>query len=286
MCQDKLVKACKELKKVSFFENYDYKKIQKTTKEFYLILLQSPKESYNKCNCADTLWLALLNDPRPLTSCTHCELGENRGDYLRYLVLLIDEYNLEVEFSIQCLPTLLDSFNYVIQRVEIKNIKRETSKDSWRTFYHCIEAETNFLKEKSQFLFKTYLKYFDDTTNNEYNRDLMLCSLFDSKQFIEEEIIKRMSKEDNYKFFYRMLGILTTSGSNKSIKYLSNHLKTHKLELKETELILRAIYEIKSNKRIDEPIWTSFKNFLKDSKLDSLVKANYFEELYLNNDRK
>lgn len=114
----------------------------------------------------------------------------------------------------------------------------------------------------------------------------MLCSLFDSKQFIEEEIIKRMSKEDNYKFFYRMLGILTTSGSNKSIKYLSNHLKTHKLELKETELILRAIYEIKSNKRIDEPIWTSFKNFLKDSKLDSLVKANYFEELYLNNDRK
>ena len=101
MCQDKLVKACKELKKVSFFENYDYKKIQKTTKEFYLILLQSPKESYNKCNCADTLWLALLNDPRPLTSCTHCELGENRGDYLRYLVLLIDEYNLEVEFSIQ-----------------------------------------------------------------------------------------------------------------------------------------------------------------------------------------
>ena len=283
LCQDKLVQSCKELKNVSFNENYDYHKIQKAIIEFRQILLQSSKDSYYKCNCADTLWVALLNDPMPLTSCTHCKLGENRGEYLRYLVTLIDEYNLEYEFSISNLCSTMDSFNYVIQKINYKTKKRELSKYNWTTFYHCIDAESKFLRENRLQLAKIYLQYFDDTMNPEYNRDIMLRSLFESDQFVEAEIIKRMSNKDNDKFFYGMLGILRTSGSENSIKYLTNHLQTHKLKLKETELILSAIYEIKGNKHVSNNIWNSFYAFLKESNLDSLVKANYLEEIYIKN---
>ncbi len=280
ICQNKLIKACEKLKKVAFKDNYDFEKIKKVTSEFRDTLFHCSNDTYIKCNCADILWNELLRDKDALTTCDHCSLGENRGDYLSYLVTLIDEYNLEYEFSREHLSTGRDSFDFVMKRLESKRVRRERSKDSWKTFYHIINPEANFLKDKRLALAETYLKYFDDTSNTEYNRDLMLTSLFETNESIETEIIKRMSNQSNNKYFWRMIGILSTSGSNNSIRYLTSYLKNKKLEPKELTLILRVIYEIKSSKNIEDGTWNSFKQLLKNSTIDSLVKANYFEEYY------
>jgi hypothetical protein len=280
VCQNKLLKACEKLKKVAFKDNYNYENIKKATSEYRDTLFHSTNDTYIKCNCADIFWIELLNDKESLTTCDHCSLGENRGDYLHYLVTLIDEYNLEYEFSILHLRTAKDSFDYVMKRIEFKRLRREMSKNNWRTFYHIINPEANFLKDKRWTLTETYLKYFDDTSNTEYNRDLMLTSFFETDESIEPEMIKRMSNQNNNKYFWRMVGILGTSGSNNSIRYLTSYLQNQKLELKELTIILSVIYEIKSSKIIEDGTWNSFKQLHKNTTIDSLVKANYFEEYY------
>lgn len=280
VCQNKLLKACEKLKKVAFKDNYDFEKIKRVTSEFRDTLFSCSNDTYIKCNCADILWTELLNDKDGLIICPHCRFGENRSDYLSYLVTLIDEYNLEYEFSREHLSTVRDSFYFVMKRLESKRVRRESSKESWKTFYHIINPEAKFLKDKRLALAETYLKYFDDTSNTEYNRDLMLTSLFETNEFVETEIIKRMSNQSNTKYFWRMIGILRTSGSKNSIEYLTAYLQNQKLELKELTLILSVIYEIKSSKIIDDGTWNSFKQLHKNNTIDSLVKANYFEEYY------
>ncbi|MEP7195548.1 MAG: hypothetical protein ABI851_03455 [Saprospiraceae bacterium] len=254
---------CSELKIAAFNEEFNYNKIENKYNELIAKMDSVSETEFEKCNCADTLWLSLLRDTRSIIINTHSiELDAN--SYLRILSSRMDIQNLAQEFRYAQLKTLQDSLDFVLFRMKQKDYKRNNPQYNWQNFYHCIEAETNFLEENKYELKDTYFKIFDDSTNYEDLRDRVLLSFFNSDKTIEIEIINRIGDYINQGYFDRMLGILRTSGTEKSVNYLIEMMKVNNFDLNVQESILQTIYGITDREKIKSKYRKKLENYLKE----------------------
>lgn len=120
-----------------------------------------------------------------------------------------------------------------------------------------------------------FFKIFDDITYSASLRDGILVAYFYSNQELESEILKRINPENQ--FFYRMTGMLRTSGGEKSINYLLNLLKNNDCDLNTKKSLLHTIYDITDRVTINNETATSLEIFLKVSRLDTLSQYALFQ---------
>lgn len=267
---------CIKIKEMSFSNQFNHQKIELKVKKLISIMGSLTREEFESCNCADTMWIALLHDKRNFYSYTH-SIKLDTHSYLRELPSRIDIENLNQEFRFAHLYTLHDSLNYVLSRLKKKEDKRNISEYNWQNFYHCIEAEVQFLNENKYKLKEYYFRIFDDTSYTKDIRDIVLASFFNSDEAIEFEILNRIGNYKDQNFFYRMLGILSTSGTEKSVNYLVKSLKENKYNLNDKKIILQVIYELIDRKKIQKESRINFEKYLRETQLDTLSRY----ELYL-----
>lgn len=273
--QSEYEKLCAKVKIASFYKEFDHKVIEKKSNELIAKMGTMSEIEFRSCNCADTLWVSLLKDRRRFISYTHSiELDTN--SYLRMLSSRFDIENLSQEFRFANLKTLQDSLNFVLNRMKQKDEKRNNPKHNWQNFYHCIEAEAEFLENKKYELKETYLKIFDDTTNYEELRDRVLSSFFNSDEIIENEILKRIDDYTGQRYFYRMLGILRTSGTEKSVNHLIDMMKVNDFNLNVQKSILQTIYGITDREKMRRKYRKKLENYLKETQLDTLTRYDLY----------
>ena len=123
---------------------------------------------------------------------------------------------------------------------------------------------------------ETYLKIFDDTTNYEELRDRVLSSFFNSNEIIENEILKRIDDYTGQRYFYRMLGILRTSGTEKSVNHLIDMMKVNDFNLNVQKSILQTIYGITDREKMRRKYRKKLENYLKETQLDTLSRSDLF----------
>jgi SOS response regulatory protein OraA/RecX len=73
-----------------------------------------------------------------------------------------------------------------------------------------------------------------------------------------------------------MLGILRTSGTNKSVEHLTDLLKEKKFDMDDTKSILLAIYEISDREKIKRKVRKDFEKYLIENRLDTLSRYDLF----------
>lgn len=148
-------------------------------------------------------------------------------------------------------------------------------------FKYCNNAEATFLKQYKYKLKNEYFKIFDDTTNSIGYRDIIITSFFYSNASIETDILKRIPDNLDGKFFYRMLGILRTSGTTESVEYLTSLLKTNSFNLNEQKSILQVIYGIMDREKVKRKTRKKFNEVLVQFELDTL--SRYDLHIYIIN---
>lgn len=267
--------ACEALKRVSFYDEFNYDVIASKSVELFTLMDSITENELKECNCADTLWIASLKDRRNFISYRH-SVEIDTSTYLRMLSSKLDVANLKQEFRLREFKTLQDSFNYVLTRMKEKEDKRNTPKYNWQNFYHCIEAESYFLKNHRYDLTESYFKIFDDTINSPELRSQMLYAYFNSNESIEEAILSRIESYVAHRVFYLMLGVLGTSGTEKSIDFLIQMMRKNNFELNKQKVILQAIYGITDREKISKSVTKRLKNYLEETELDKLTRYDLF----------
>lgn len=188
----------------------------------------------------------------------------------------LDIANLQEEFRFAKLKTLIDSLNFVFDRMKLKDEKRNSPEHNWQNFYHCIEAESGFLKANKYNLKDIYFQIFDDTTNYEELRDRVLTSYFYSDETIEIEILNRIDDYIGQRYFYRMLGILRTSGTQKGMNHLVGMMKVSEFDLNVQKSILQTIYGITDRNKIKRKYRKNLENYLRETQLDTLSRYDLY----------
>jgi hypothetical protein len=252
---------CKKLKSSAFNEAFNPTIINEKFEELSLSLDNITQEEFNNCNCADIIWSELLKDKRHFSGYFQYTT-EGPSWFLRDLPTRIERMNLKTEFRLNSIHTLQDSFTYVVNRF----ISKQNKRCDYYNLYSCIEVESEFLRENRYRLQKEYFTYFDDTSHSVEIRDHILRSLFDSGKEIENEILKRISNYLQDDIFYRMLGILRTSGSDRSVQYLTMILENKVFNLKQKKLIIDAIIQIIERGKVNDSSKNRFNKLIKDSK--------------------
>lgn len=272
--QNHLQMACAELIHASFIDTFDWGKIQMQSSVFHQVLRMADLEDYESCNCADTFWIKLWNDQRqPMRLYEFPFEGKN---YLRQLVSDLDLYNLNYEFNHYSFKTPADSFYYAIERMRSKLKRSDLSKYEFKKFYWCIDPEIEFLKQNRDALQDHLFDVFDNYSEEDRIRDIVLVVWFNSNSSIEKEILTRIDKIENAQFFPRFTGILSTSGSTASVIYFTNYLRNHSLSLNEIKIILQTINSIMARTNVKPKVRKSYLNHLKETQLDSLTEYELF----------
>lgn len=267
--------ACQKLRKVAYHDEFSFDVIDNHFNELVNHMNTIPEEVYQSCNCADSIWIAHLKDTRRHGRYTH-SMHKDTGSYLRMLSSRLDIENLKQEFRFTQSKALLDSFDYVIDRMRQKDLIRHTPPLNWQNYYHCIEAENEFLKANKYTLKEKYFDLFDDENIDEEIRDRLITSYFYSNESIEADILNRIEFYIEEKYFYRMLGILRTSGTEKSVEYLTKMMRDHNFHINDSKAILQAIYGITDRHQIKKKIDNKFQEYLATTKLDTLSRYDLF----------
>ena len=233
---------CSKLIELAYYQEL---KIDKIENQFTILGETIDKNNIQTCNCADSIWIELRRDKRNFPRWTH-SIKLDTSSYLHHLVIRVDSLILNREFKDLSFTSNVDSFNYVINRVLTKRLRSRKSKPEIEKFFHCIDPESIYLKKNRLDLLSNYLVVFDDKKQDLYIRDLILNSLFYSNNCVEDEILKRIDKVEEWRFFYRMVGILRTSGGMESINYFNSIIPKIKEEDK-VKAIVTAVYTILKN---------------------------------------
>lgn len=196
--------------------------------------------------------------------------------YLRGLVAEVDIMNLSHEFNLYQFETLEDSFHYVMERMRAKDERRHVPEYNWMKFYHCIEAESSFFKDHKYRLLPAYLGILDDESQPFEIKDRILTSFFYSDEPVEEIILARIDAYVGDRLFYRMLGILRTSGTSRSVEHLTGLLEANSFDLNTTKLVLQAIYGITDRRKVERKARKQFENYLEETRLDTLSRYDLF----------
>lgn len=266
---------CDELRTVAFEDDFDKEKIDHKLEELTTVMDSVSRDEYGRCNCADTVWVSFLKSNIKPIKITHSSKLTRRS-YLRRLPTKLDFKNLELELKFMDLKTLHDSLEFVIDRMMKKDANRHNPKHNWQKFYHTVEAELDFLKNNCFKLKETYFKIFDNTRNSEFLRDRILLSFFDANENIENEILSRMNDYLGHQYFFRMLGILRRSGTEKSIDFLLGLMKDNEFDLNDKKSILQTIYWITDNKKVKRRTRKRFEHYLKETQLDTLTRNDLY----------
>ena len=273
--QSKYEIACWQLDKAAFQDSFVISKVDLCLDQLLTLMDTLSEEEIRVCNCADSIWISVLKDRRRFISKTDSQEMDTNG-YLRKLPIRLDVSNLKQEFRLQNLATLQDSLSYIISRLAYKDKRRNTPENNWQNFYHCLEAEMQFFDEYKYRLEDTYFQIFDDTSKSYELRDMILISFFHSNPSIEHEILSRIESYIGERYFYRMLGILSTSGTDESVYFLINMMQQHQFDLNTQKSILQTIYGITDRLKVKRKTRKHFEQFLEESELDSLSRYDLF----------
>ena len=93
----------------------------------------------------------------------------------------------------------------------------------------------------------------------------MLLAFFNSDERIEDDILNRIKKHKNDRHFYRMIGILRTSGSEKSVNYFIDLLQANEFDSEKTKIILQIVQNIVNTKKIKRKTRRKFENYLDET---------------------
>ena len=174
LAQSRLDKSCKELEIVSFKDLYVEGRIISKLKETLKLIRASSKLDLKNCNCADSIWVSLNNIKRYSKRKNLNERAPHST--LRMIPTKLDKEILKKEFEFLNLTSLEDSLQYIILRHNDKLNRRYTPLHNWMNFYHCIEAESEFLKQNKYKLKELYFELFDNANISEELRDLIIIS--------------------------------------------------------------------------------------------------------------
>lgn len=268
-------RSCNELIQAGYFEPFDFDNVELKLNEVFSSIKESSTAELENCNCADSVWIVHLTDSRTFERYTH-STKRDTGFFIRNLSTQLDAKILEKEFDLNKIVTSVDSFQYVLKRLALKSERRNNPEYNWMNFYHCVDAENIFLKEYKYKLKDQYFEIFDNEQADEEIRDLIITAYFYSESSIEDEILSRIDSYINERYFYRMLGILRTSGTDKSVDHLLVILEENDFEINEVKSILQSIYGISDRIKIKKKTETRFDNYLSNSGLDSLTRYDLF----------
>ena len=265
-------KECADLVKITFNQKLiEVSKIENQISELNSAIKYSSENNLNECNCADSVWIAKINDTRNFHPCRHCSFDTT--SYLRNLISRVDSLILDKEFSNYNLNTKRDSFNYVVKRFYLKKERREKDEKEFMNFYHCIDPEVLFLKSQSKFLYPVYLDFFDDKNKDYDLRDILLSSTFAFDEKLEEEILNRIISIEDKRFYYRMIGILSGIGGQKSIEYFCKVLSNSTYDEKDLNLLINSSYII--IRRTKENTYRQkFENVLRNRKMENYIRKS------------
>lgn len=257
--------ACNRLKTIAFDRPFQLDQIEEQLARIAKILPTINEDALQRCSCADTLWTAVWRDRRHFANAG----GNGSLDtttYLRFLAGKIDSLQLNATFRLQSATNLQDSLHLVLQSIAIKDAKKEDPEYSNFQFYYFTGAEMAFLKGNRERLRDQYLRIFDAPNTTDMLRDRILLTFFNSDASIETAILDRIVDYQKSKLFYRMLGILRTSGTNKSAIFLLDMLKNTACSTQEKDSILQAIHGIKKRKQLTNKTQREFEQYLAESK--------------------
>lgn len=273
--QDSYQTTCNHLIQTAFHDPFDFEKIDAALDKTIIKLNESDYAELNAFNCVDSVWVANLKDMRRFTKYTHSTKRDTAG-CLRSLSAKLDIAQLNHELKFQEISRLPDSLNYVLEKIILKKTKRQTPPNNWMTFYHCIDAEAKFLKEHVSILKEKYWEIFDNKENNEAIREMMLLSMPHANKTIEDEVLTRLPNNIDELYFYRMLGILMYSGTEKSMNQLIQLMDTNEFSLNKKKAILQTIYKISDRIKVKRKTRKNFENYLSSTGLDSLSRYDLF----------
>jgi hypothetical protein len=270
--QSRYQKECTDLVKITFNQELiEVSKIENQITKLNSAIKYSSENNLNECNCADSVWIAKINDKRNFHPCRHCSFDTT--GYLRNLISIVDSLILDKEFSTNILNTKRDSFNYVVKRFYLKKERREKDKNEFMNFYHCIDPEVIFLKKQSKFLYPVYLDFFDDKNKDYDLRDILLSSTFTFDNKLEEEILNRIISIEDKRFYYRMIGILSGIGGQKSIEYFCNQLSNSTYDEKDLNLLINSSYMIIRRTK-ENTFRQKFENILRNRKMEDYIRKD------------
>jgi len=95
-------------------------------------------------------------------------------------------------------------------------------------------------------------------------------------EIIENEILKRIDDYTGQRYFYRMLGILRTSGTEKSVNHLIDMMKVNDFNLNVQKSILQTIYGITDREKMRRKYRKKLENYLKETQLDTLTRYDLY----------
>lgn len=257
--------ACNTLKTVAFDRPFHLDQIEAQLARIAKIAPTVSEDVLQRCNCADTLWTAAWYDRRRFVH-TGTNAALDTTTYLRFLAGKIDSLQLNATFRQQHAANLQDSLHLVLQSIALKDAKKENPAFSTFQFYYFTGAEMAFLNANRERLRDQYFKIFDAPNTTDMLRDRILLTFFNSDASIETAILDRIVDYQKSKLFYRMLGILRTSGTNRSATFLLDMLKNTACSAQEKDSILQAIHGMKKRKQLTNKTQREFENYLADSK--------------------
>ncbi len=257
--------ACGALKNVAYNRPFNLTQIEQQLSRTADVLATVDKNTLLQCNCADTLWNAAWHDHRRFAT-PDPGVPFDTLSYLRFLAGKIDSIQLNVAFGLHQVRSLQDSLNYVLQSIAAKDAKKENPAFSSLQFYYFTGAEMAFLTANRDRLRDQYLNIFDAPNTTDMLRDRILLTFFNSDASIEPAILDRISDYQKSKLFYRMLGVLRTSGTNRSATFLLDLVKNTACSAQEKDSIIQAIHGIKKRKQLTNKTQREFENYLTESK--------------------
>jgi len=236
-----LEELCSILSSSMYEEPFDYNRINSNLSQYQSELKYSTREEYEKCNCADSLWVLRHTHKYQYIKRTHSTILDTI-QFLNSMSHEIDKMNLNSELRFQKPKTLVDTFKIVIERLRIKQSKE-------KYIYNLITAEIDFLKTNKYSITDEYFKIIDNRKSDPEIVDDILVSLFNSNNQISNEIKSRIGKQQYEKHFYRMLGIINTSSSNEFPRNEIDILKAINYQIDEEKVnyIITSFYKKKSN---------------------------------------
>ncbi len=264
--QTDLQTQCQVLVSTAYDGAVERGRIDVELEKLFDIMHVSTFEELMMCNCADSLWIRDRKDQRKIQRfATHIYTD---GTFLRMLSSRVDIEYLNQLLRLTGLNTLNDSLQFIIGRLDYKAKRR---KDGINNFYHCVEAEAGFIKRFKYELLDEFSFLINGDLISEDQEDVIFLAMFNSKMAIEDWIFNNVdtNKIDAHK--HRIMGVLRTSGGDRSAKYLLKKLHSEN-DLKEIKIILLAIYGIMDRETTKKRTNRKILTYLRETKLDTLTR--------------
>lgn len=260
--QNSLQIACADLVQSAYVIPFSYNRIELEMINFSETVKISSIHDLNSCKCADSLWIKQINDNR------NFEDGPAPQRFLRNLVSVVDSCYLDFFLNSPKCKTLEDSLNYVINRMKNKFARKDLNEHEWRNFYWCFDPESEFLKENVNSLYRSYLKIFDNPSEDDRIRNFILVPMNKLNITYEQEILNRMENPDFLVLQRRMLYVLALNGSTASVNFLTNKLQNNSMDLKQVKDYIGVVNTILDLQKVKKKARKHFENYLHKSGMD------------------